>query len=102
MRAPGGSAQAPDRARRRSGSIRRKRMAKWESGGGAGTRTPDTEIMILLLYQLSYAAKKEAVPRERRARKDRVGAAASQGWRPRRAASARGGLGVRIDRVLAG
>ena len=25
-------------------------------GGGAGTRTPDTEIMILLLYQLSYAA----------------------------------------------
>ena len=27
-------------------------------GGGAGTRTPDTEIMILLLYQLSYAAPK--------------------------------------------
>ena len=26
-------------------------------GGGAGTRTPDTEIMILLLYQLSYAAE---------------------------------------------
>ena len=28
-----------------------------KSGGGAGTRTPDQEIMILLLYQLSYTAK---------------------------------------------
>jgi hypothetical protein len=28
----------------------------YKYGGGAGTRTPDTEIMILLLYQLSYTA----------------------------------------------
>ncbi len=25
--------------------------------GGEGNRTPDTQIMILLLYQLSYAAR---------------------------------------------
>jgi hypothetical protein len=28
-----------------------------ENGGGAGTRTPDTGIMIPLLYQLSYTAR---------------------------------------------
>jgi hypothetical protein len=27
-----------------------------KNGGGAGTRTPDTGIMIPLLYQLSYTA----------------------------------------------
>lgn len=32
-----------------------------ETGGGGGTRTPDTGIMIPLLYQLSYTAKREAV-----------------------------------------
>src|SRR5262249_44073998 len=57
-RAPLGSRQEPESARRKIGSIRRKRMGGPEiAGGGAGTRTPDTEIMILLLYQLSYAAK---------------------------------------------
>ncbi len=32
----------------------KKRREK--NGGGAGTRTPDTGIMIPLLYQLSYTA----------------------------------------------
>jgi hypothetical protein len=31
---------------------------KGKNGGGAGTRTPDTGIMIPLLYQLSYTAPK--------------------------------------------
>jgi hypothetical protein len=30
-----------------------------ENGGGAGTRTPDTGIMIPLLYQLSYTATRK-------------------------------------------
>lgn len=30
-----------------------------KNGGGAGTRTPDTGIMIPLLYQLSYTATVE-------------------------------------------
>jgi hypothetical protein len=30
-----------------------------KNGGGAGTRTPDTGIMIPLLYQLSYTATGE-------------------------------------------
>lgn len=30
-----------------------------KNGGGAGTRTPDTGIMIPLLYQLSYTAPKK-------------------------------------------
>ena len=38
------------------GSTRLRRAGGRDVGGGAGTRTPDTEIMILLLYQLSYAA----------------------------------------------
>ena len=29
------------------------------NGGGAGTRTPDTGIMIPLLYQLSYTAPRK-------------------------------------------
>jgi hypothetical protein len=29
------------------------------NGGGAGTRTPDTGIMIPLLYQLSYTATRK-------------------------------------------
>ncbi len=33
-------------------------MREGENGGGAGTRTPDTGIMIPLLYQLSYTALK--------------------------------------------
>ena len=33
--------------------VRKKRK---KNGGGAGTRTPDTGIMIPLLYQLSYTA----------------------------------------------
>ena len=45
---------------------RRDRVARAgtdsEIGGGAGTRTPDTEIMILLLYQLSYTAREGAKP----------------------------------------
>lgn len=32
------------------------RKSEEENGGGAGTRTPDTGIMIPLLYQLSYTA----------------------------------------------
>lgn len=32
------------------------RQGEQENGGGAGTRTPDTGIMIPLLYQLSYTA----------------------------------------------
>ncbi len=31
-----------------------------ENGGGAGTRTPDTGIMIPLLYRLSYAAPEKS------------------------------------------
>src|SRR5437867_5931221 len=58
-RLPGGTAHGPRRAQRRTGSSRRNRMVGGGMlGGGAGTRTPDTEIMILLLYQLSYAAPK--------------------------------------------
>jgi hypothetical protein len=30
-----------------------------KNGGGAGTRTPDTGIMIPLLYQLSYTAPRK-------------------------------------------
>ena len=30
-----------------------------KNGGGAGTRTPDTGIMIPLLYQLSYTATRK-------------------------------------------
>ena len=55
---PAGVAQGPRKALLRIGSIRLKRNGAREmGGGGAGTRTPDTEIMILLLYQLSYAAQ---------------------------------------------
>jgi hypothetical protein len=36
----------------------RKRKGGEKNGGGAGTRTPDTGIMIPLLYQLSYTAPK--------------------------------------------
>ena len=50
--------RASRNARRTIGSSRLKRRRACEvGGGGAGTRTPDTEIMILLLYQLSYAAE---------------------------------------------
>jgi hypothetical protein len=31
-----------------------------KNGGGAGTRTPDTGIMIPLLYQLSYTAPEKS------------------------------------------
>ena len=55
-------APRPRRARRRTGSTRRRRATGREGGGGAGTRTPDTEIMILLLYQLSYAAVRRGLP----------------------------------------
>ena len=36
-------------------------MIQWgkKNGGGAGTRTPDTGIMIPLLYQLSYTAPRK-------------------------------------------
>ena len=51
------------------GSTRRKCMSRrGVRGGGAGTRTPDTEIMILLLYQLSYAANRAIAAVEERAR----------------------------------
>ena len=33
--------------------------AREKIGGGAGTRTPDTGIMIPLLYQLSYTAPRK-------------------------------------------
>ena len=35
------------------------RNKEGKNGGGAGTRTPDTGIMIPLLYQLSYTATGE-------------------------------------------
>jgi hypothetical protein len=35
------------------------RNGEGKNGGGAGTRTPDTGIMIPLLYQLSYTATGE-------------------------------------------
>ena len=35
-----------------------------EGGGGGGIRTPDTGIMIPLLYQLSYTAQHEAIGRD--------------------------------------
>src|SRR5438552_3066933 len=56
--------QGPESARRTIGSSRRKRLRIRIVGGGAGTRTPDTEIMILLLYQLSYAAEKRCRPED--------------------------------------
>src|SRR5262249_18130388 len=37
-----------------------REVGRGRIGGGAGTRTPDTEIMILLLYQLSYTATRAA------------------------------------------
>ncbi len=39
--------------------VERKRNTGEKNGGGAGTRTPDTGIMIPLLYQLSYTAPKK-------------------------------------------
>ncbi len=38
--------------------VERNSNAGEKNGGGAGTRTPDTGIMIPLLYQLSYTAPK--------------------------------------------
>jgi hypothetical protein len=35
------------------------KIGEGKNGGGAGTRTPDTGIMIPLLYQLSYTATGE-------------------------------------------
>src|SRR5262245_20129501 len=57
---------------------RKRRRGLWVIGGGAGTRTPDTEIMILLLYQLSYAAQARGHPGGWRAKKGRVGPGRSQ------------------------
>jgi hypothetical protein len=37
----------------------RKKEKRTNYGGGAGTRTPDTGIMIPLLYQLSYTATRK-------------------------------------------
>ena len=39
-----------------SGDNDRGKREWGKNGGGAGTRTPDTGIMIPLLYQLSYTA----------------------------------------------
>ena len=49
-----GAVETRDRAEDEPGA---RALLALESGGGAGTRTPDTEIMILLLYQLSYNAR---------------------------------------------
>src|SRR5690242_6877140 len=45
------------------------------TGGGGGIRTPDTGIMIPLLYRLSYAAQSRNMPGTR--------SAGAQGGRPR-------------------
>gem|GEM_PF-5916680 len=44
-----------------------RELYKWfeKNGSGGGPRTPDTRIMIPLLYQLSYAAM---IPRKDKAR----------------------------------
>jgi hypothetical protein len=45
-----------------TGSTRRSRMrVAITGGGGGGIRTPDTGIMIPLLYQLSYTAVNGAI-----------------------------------------
>ena len=41
---------------RRMGREGTEMNGEGKNGGGAGTRTPDTGIMIPLLYQLSYTA----------------------------------------------